>query len=193
MDLAYALHLQEDLGLFGMNFPVPRPEESHRLFGAIFLVFGGVLLMETLAGGVWHRSTARSLIWPGALAFLGLGMFLVAVLDPKDRLVHASVGSILMFAGYIEGRYRLGEVRRSTADLWIVLGLLAAAAEVGIVHAHGEFDVAVAHVILGLTGIGLVLVRVLQSFAPQALYRSAAMGLGVMLVGIQLLAHPAAG
>ena len=192
LESSYILHLQEDLGLFGMNFPVPRPEESHRLFGAFFVMFGGILLVETLAGGIWHQSRARSLFWPGALAFLGLGMFMVAVLDPKDRLVHASVGSILMFAGYIEGRYRLGEVRRSTADLWIALGLLAAAAEVGIVHAHGAFDVALAHVILGLTGIGLVIIRLFQSFAPQALYRSAAMGVGVMFVGAQLLLHPAA-
>jgi hypothetical protein len=193
MDLAYVLHLQEDLGLFGMEFPVPKPEESHRMFGAFFLAFGGVLLMETLAGGVWHRSKMRTLIWPGALAFLGLGMFLVAILDPKDRFAHASVGTLLMFGGYIEARYRLGEIPRSTADLWVVVALLGAAAEIGIVHAHGEFLVAAAHVLLGLTAVVLVMIRLFQSLSPQSLYRSAAIGMVVMLVGVQLLAHPAAG
>jgi hypothetical protein len=192
MDVGYVLHLQEDLGLFGLDFPVPRPEESHRLFGAFFLVFGGTLVVEALAGGVWHRSRVRSLFWPGALAFLGFGMFLVAILDPEDRLVHASVGSLLMFAGYIEARYRLGQLHRSTADLWILLGLLAAAAEVGIVHAHGEIQVAAAHVILGLTGVLLAVVRLVQSQAPQSLERSAGFGLIVVLVGAQLLLHPAA-
>ena len=53
---------------------IPLPEESHRLFGAGFLFVGVLLLVETIAGRVWHRSRLRTLIWPTAVMTLGAGM-----------------------------------------------------------------------------------------------------------------------
>ncbi|MEX2237926.1 MAG: hypothetical protein WEB00_10365 [Dehalococcoidia bacterium] len=178
--------------MLGLPFLVPRPEESHRIFGAFFLTFGALLVVEALAGGVWHRNRLRTMLWPVGVLFLGSGMFMVAVMDPDDRLVHATVGSLLMFAGYIEGRHRLYQLPRSTADLFIVPALLAAALEMGVIHARGEDIVVASHITLGLTGLVLASARIYQSFSPQSLARASGVALVVMLVGAQLLLHPGA-
>jgi hypothetical protein len=186
------LHLAEPLEIFGISVPVPRPEESHRIFGTFFLVFGVILGFETLAGGVWHRQRWRTLIWPAGLLLLGAGGLMVAVLDPKDRFVHASMGALLLIAAYVEGRYRLGQLTRSQADLWLIPALLVAAFEAGVIHAHGEADVVIAHVIVGLTGVALAAARAYQSLQPTSMLRSALICVLIMFLGLQFLGHPTA-
>ena len=84
---------------------VPAPPESHHLFGAGFLFVGVILLLEPLAGGVWYRNKLRAAIWPGLAMFMGWGLLVVAGLDPKGRVIHASVGALVVAAGWVGLRY----------------------------------------------------------------------------------------
>ncbi|MPZ23119.1 MAG: hypothetical protein GEU28_06155 [Dehalococcoidia bacterium] len=188
----YLLHVPEAISFLGLfEVPVPRPEESHRWFGAVFLFLGSLLCVESLTGSLWHRSRFRSLIWPVSLVLIGAGLFLVSLIDPKDRLIHAILGALLILAGWLESRYRLRQIPRSTADLLVLPAALVAAFEVGVIHAHGATPVLVAHVIMGATGIVLAGARAYQSRLPQSLPRSALFAAVILLLGVQLLAHPA--
>lgn len=168
---------------------IPLPEESHRLFGAGFLFVGVLLLVETIAGRVWHRSRLRTLIWPTAVMTLGAGMLVVTALEPNDRPIHFTIGLIMLAAGVFETRYRLGYIQRSTADMLVVPALIAGGLEIGVFHLHGSIDSqsAVAHMILGLTVGAMALLRVYQARQPMSVPRAAYLNLAVMLLGIELL------
>lgn len=169
---------------------VPEPDESHRLFGAGFLFVGVLLLVETLAGGVWHRHQLRSLIWPGAVMFLGAGMLIVSAIEPSDRLIHFTIGLLMLAAGVVEARHRLGYISRGKADLLVVPALIAGALEIGVFHLHGSIGshTARAHALLGLTVGAIALARLYQGRQLASMGRSSFMGVAVMLLGLELLA-----
>ncbi len=168
---------------------IPEPAESHHLFGAAFLFIGVLLIVETLAGSVWHRSRLRTTLWPAAIMSLGAGMVVVTALEPNDRLIHFTIGIIMLAAGWFEYRHRMGEVSRRTADLLIVPALIAGALEIGVVHFHGSFNnSASVHVLLGITTAMMVFVRVYQSRLITSPPRHALMGVMVIALAFELMA-----
>jgi hypothetical protein len=128
------------------------------------------------------------MIWPAAIILLAHGMLAVAVLDPKDRVIHLTVGMLLLAGGWADARFRLGEITRRSADALVVTALLAAAFEMGVIHAQGEPRVIFAHVLLGACGVALAAVRLYQSARPLSLPRAALSGLVVMVMALDLLA-----
>ena len=168
---------------------IPEPAESHHLFGAAFLFIGVLLIVETLAGSVWHRSRLRTTLWPAAIMSLGAGMVVVTALEPNDRLIHFTIGIIMLAAGWFEYRHRMGEVSRRTADLLIVPALIAGALEIGVFHFHGSFNnSASVHVLLGITTAMMVFVRVYQSRLITSPPRHALMGVMVIALAFELMA-----
>jgi len=159
---------------------IPEPAESHHLFGAAFLFIGALLIVETLAGRVWHRSRLRTAIWPAAIMGLGAGMVVVTALEPNDRLIHFMIGMLMMAAGWYEYRYRMGEIPRRKADLLIVPALIAGGLEIGVFHFHGSLDNSgTVHVLMGLTAGSMALVRLYQTQRPISIPRHALMGVAV--------------
>ncbi len=168
---------------------IPEPAESHHLFGAAFLFVGVLLIVETLAGRVWHRNRLRTTIWPAAIMGLGAGMIVVTALEPNDRLIHFVIGMLMLAAGWFEYRYRMGEIPRRTADLLIVPALIAGGLEIGVIHFHGSLNnSATVHVLLGLTAGSMALVRLYQSRLPLSMPRHALMGVMVMALAFELMA-----
>jgi len=168
---------------------IPEPAESHHLFGAAFLFIGVLLIVETLAGSVWHRNRLRTTLWPAAIMSLGAGMVVVTALDPNDRLIHFTIGIIMLAAGWLEYRHRMGEVSRRTADLLIVPALIAGALEIGVFHFHGSFNnFGSVHVLLGVTAAMMALVRVYQSRLLTSPPRHAFMGVMVIALAFELMA-----
>lgn len=168
---------------------IPEPAESHHLFGAAFLFIGVLLIVETLAGSVWHRNRLRTTLWPAAIMSLGAGMVAVTALEPNDRLIHFTIGIIMLAAGWFEYRHRMGEVSRRTADLLIVPALIAGALEIGVFHFHGSFNnSASVHVLLGVTTAMMVFVRVYQSRLITSPPRHALMGVMVIALAFELMA-----
>ena len=168
---------------------VPEPAESHHLFGAAFLFIGVLLIVETLAGSVWHRNRLRTTLWPAAIMILGAGMVVVTALDPDDRLIHFTIGLIMLAAGWFEYRHRMGEVSRRTADLLIVPALIAGALEIGVFHFHGSLNnSASVHVLLGVTTAVMAFVRVYQSRLITSPPRHALMGVMVIALAFELMA-----
>ena len=183
IDGAGALHHHELHGY------IPEPAESHHLFGAAFLFIGVLLIVETLAGSVWHRNRLRTTLWPAAIMTLGAGMVVVTALEPNDRLIHFTIGIIMLAAGWFEYRHRMGEVSRRTADLLILPALIAGALEIGVFHFHGSFNnSASVHVLLGLTTALMVFVRVYQSRLITSPPRHALMGVMVIALAFELMA-----
>ena len=166
---------------------VPAPPESHHLFGAGFLFVGIILLLEPLAGGVWYRNRLRAAIWPGLAVFMGWGLVVVAGLDPQDRLIHLSAGVMVMAAGWMEFRYRMGEVPRSAADLIVVPALLGAAFEMGVIHARGTMATAAGHVLLGFIAAAMAATRVYQARDQFSFLKAEMMGGLVTTLGLVLL------
>ena len=168
---------------------IPEPAESHHLFGAAFLFIGVLLIVETLAGSVWHRNRLRTTLWPAAIMTLGAGMVVVTALEPNDRLIHFTIGIIMLAAGWFEYRHRMREVSRRTADLLILPALIAGALEIGVFHFHGSFNnSASVHVLLGLTTALMVFVRVYQSRLITSPPRHALMGVMVIALALELMA-----
>ncbi len=168
---------------------IPEPAESHHLFGAAFLFIGVLLIVETLAGSVWHRNRLRTTLWPAAIMSLGAGMVVVTALEPNDRLIHFTIGLIMLAAGWVEYRHRMGEVSRRTADLLIVPALVAGALEIGVFHFHGSFNnSASVHVLLGITAAVMAFVRVYQSRLITSMPRHAFMGVMVIALAFELMA-----
>jgi hypothetical protein len=168
---------------------IPEPAESHHLFGAAFLFIGTLLIVETLAGRVWHRSRLRTAIWPIAIMGLGAGMVVVTALEPNDRLIHFAIGILMMAAGWYEYCYRMGEIPRRKADLLIVPALIAGGLEIGVFHFHGSLDNSgTVHVLLGLTAGSMALVRLYQTQRPISMPRHALMGVAVMALAFELMA-----
>ncbi len=168
---------------------IPLPQESHHLFGAAFLFVGVLLVVEALAGHVWHRNRLRTLMWPATIMLLGAGMLAVVALDPNDRLIHFTIGLIMLAAGWVECRHRQREIPRRTADLWIVPALIAGGMEIGVFHFHGSFNNSgTIHVLLGLTAALMAPVRVYQTRLLTSMPRHAFMGVMVIVLAFELLA-----
>lgn len=166
---------------------IPHPEESHRVFGAGFLFVGIILLLEPVAGGVWFKSRLRAGIFPALALFMGWGLVVVAGLDPKDRFIHFTTGVLVMAAGWMEYRYRMGEISRSSADFIVVPALLAAAFEMGVIHARGTLFVAVGHVLLGIIAAAMAATRVYQARDRYSFAKAEMMGGLVTSLGLVLL------
>ncbi len=168
---------------------IPEPAESHHLFGAAFLFIGVLLIVETLAGSVWHRNRLRTTLWPAAIMSLGAGMVAVTALEPNDRLIHFTIGMIMLAAGWLEYRHRMGEVSRRTADLLIVPALIAGGLEIGVFHFHGSFNnFGSVHVLMGVTAAAMAFVRVYQSRLLTSPPRHALMGVMVIALAFELMA-----
>lgn len=168
---------------------IPYPDESHRLFGAGFLVLGALFVAETLAGKVWYRNPLRTEIWPAALTFLGWGLLVVTVVEPNDRLIHAGMGIVLVAAGLTERRYRQGKMSRSAADLLVVSALVLGALEVGVFHSHGGMTSRgfLTHSTYGLTGAGIAVARFYQAGDLGSTGRSVVVGALVIVLALELL------
>jgi hypothetical protein len=168
---------------------LPEAQESHHLFAAAFLFVGVLLLVETLAGHVWHRNRLRTLIWPATIMFLGAGMLAVTALDTEARLVHFTIGLIMLAAGWFEYRYRMREVPRRTADWLIVPALIGGGMELGVFHFHGSLsNSGLVHLTMGVTAGLMALVRVTQSMRPLSLPRHAMMGVVVIALALEQMA-----
>lgn len=171
----------------GHYWSILTPPESHRLFGAGFLFVGILLVVEVLAGKVWFRSRLRTLIWPLTAMACGEGLIIVAVLDPIDRTIHMTVGLLVLTAGWLELRFRLGQATRVTADLVVVPALLASGFEMGVVHARGTTFTTVGHMAMGLTAAMMAGARLYQGRLPGSFARSLSTGALVILLALILL------
>jgi hypothetical protein len=171
----------------GHYFTILEPAESHRFFGAGFVFLGVLLIVETIAGNVWFRNKIRAAIWPLMAMGAGEGLIIVAVLDPNDRIVHFSVGVMVLIAGWLEMRYRFGQLGRFAADAFVVPALLAAGFEMGVVHGRGDWFTAAGHMAMGMTAAMMAGARIYQARAPWSLPRTAATGALVMTLGLILL------
>jgi hypothetical protein len=166
---------------------VPDPPESHHWFGAIFLFVGVILVIEALAGGVWFRNRLRAAIWPAVAMFLGEGLIVVAALDPADRVVHFTVGVLVLAAGWLELRYRFGQLSRFSADLFVVPALLGSGFEMGVIHGTGPPMTAFGHVSMGLIVAMMAGMRIHQARLPTSFRRHVSTGLLVIVLGLILL------
>jgi hypothetical protein len=167
---------------------IPQPSDNHHLFGAGFLLVGVLLIAESLSGNIWHRNRVRTLIFPATIIFLGVGMMGVTALDTSQRPVHFTIGLVMIAAGWMEARYRLGEIPRRTADMWIVPALIAGGIEVGVFHFHGSLNnTGTVHVLMGVTAAAMAGVRVLQSRQPLSMPRHALMGVMAALLAFELM------
>lgn len=168
---------------------IPLPWENHRLFGAGFLVLGVILLVEALAGGVWHRASWRSDLWPAFLMVLGWGLIAVAFVDPNDRIIHFLMGAVMLAAGVAERRYRHGRTTLSTTNLFVAPALIAGGLEVGVFHSHGAMtsDAFLAHALLGATAVTIAAARMFASGNPQSVLRASLVAVLVLVLALELL------
>jgi hypothetical protein len=164
------------------------PDESHNLFGAGFILLGSLLVAEAVAGGVWHRSLARTLIFPGTLVALGLGMLAVTAVEPNARLAHLAMGTPLAIGGWAEARVRLAGMKRQYADMFIVPGLLFAALETAAFHLDGTANAGnfATHAAIVVAGVVIAGLRLYQSGEPTSVRRSLVVSAVVMIVGLVL-------
>ncbi len=165
---------------------IPRPAESHHVFGAGLLFVAVLLAVESLAGKVWHRSMVRRMLFPGILIFLGWGMVIVAFIEPAARLVHVTMGLPMIAGGWAEARYRLGELDRRYADALVVPALVLASFDTLGFHLSGDMPVIVSHVGLGILVLVLAGLRYYQGLQPGSLNRSLLISLGIALVALDL-------
>ena len=187
--VAPAVDVAGNLPYHEINRYIPLPQESHHLFGAAFLFVGVLLVVETLAGHVWHRNRLRTLMWPATIMVLGAGMLAVVALDPDARLIHFTIGLILLAAGWVEYRHRQRELPRGVADLWIVPALIAGGLEIGVFHFHGSLsNSGSVHLLLGLTAGLMAPVRLYQTRLLTSMPRHAFMGVLAIALGLELLA-----
>jgi hypothetical protein len=169
----------------GHYWSILTPPESHRFFGAGFLFIGVLLVVEVVAGNVWFRSRLRTLIWPLIAMACGEGLIIVAVLDPIDRTVHFTTGLLVLAAGWLELRYRLGRTRRVSADLVVVPALLASGFEMGVVHARGTTFTTLGHMAMGMTAAMMAGARLYQGRRPSSFARNLATGF--LVIGLALI------
>lgn len=177
---------------FGIKGGIPSLPEAHWLYGAGFLILGGLLVVESLAGGVWHRSRLRALVWPGALVALGLGVVIVSYVDPTQRLIHFLLGVSLTACGVFEARQRLRQIPRRSADLVVVLVLVLSGILIGPFHYQEAIlsEAAQRHLLMGVTTFVLAGIRVRQSFRPTSTSLAAVFGIVFMALAFQLLLMP---
>jgi hypothetical protein len=165
---------------------IPRPAESHHVFGAGLLFVAALIAVEALAGGVWHRSAIRRMLFPAILVFLGWGMILVAFIEPAARLVHVTMGLPMIAGGWAEARYRLGEIDRRYADVLVVPALILAAIDTLGFHLGGPTPVVVSHLGLGIIVIAIAGLRLHQSAQPASLYRGLLISGALAMVALDL-------
>ena len=188
--LAAAVHVGEAAPSFHeLHGAIPLPWENHRLFGAGFLFIGVLLLVEALAGGVWFRQGWRRDIWPAVLTMFGWGLLFVAVVDPNDRVIHSLMGLMLIVAGIAERRYRHGQMPLLRANLFVAAALVFAGIEVGVFHSHGALtsEGFIVHAVLGITAALLAPARFWYALRPTSMWRSALVGLLVLILALELL------
>jgi len=183
------VHHGFDLSEGSVSAFLPTGGESHRAFGAALLILGSLLLVEVLAGRVWFRRRWRALIWPGALVFLGLGMAVVTLIDPKDKPIHFALAVFLFLAGVLEARYRLGLAPRMGVDMFTIGAALLGGILMGPVHARGELATAAGqrHLLIGITGIGLGIVRAAEFAHPRSLNLRVLFAVLFAFIGLQFL------
>lgn len=167
---------------------IPRPPESHHAFGAGFLFIGAMITAESLAGKVWHANMLRRLAFPAMLVFLGWGMIAVAFLEPNARLVHLTMGLPLVAGGWAEGRYRLGELDRRYADVFIVPALVLAAIDTAFFHLNNPPGSAIyiTHSLLALLALTIAALRLYQSQQLDSVWRSLFIAMAIVAVGLDL-------
>jgi hypothetical protein len=167
------------------------PPESHRFFGAGFLFLGVLLVVEVLAGNIWFRSRIRGAIWPVMAMGMGEGLIIVAFLDPKDNAIHFTVGALVLIAGWLELRYRSGQITTFAVNAFVVPALLAGGFEMGVVHGRGDALTAYGHIAMGLTAAMMAGARILESRDPMSIGRRMLMGVFVIaLASILLFLQP---
>jgi hypothetical protein len=175
------------LAHIGHYWFMPQPIESHHWFGAGFLLVGVLLVVECLAGSVWFRDRVRAAIWPLMAMFMGEGLIIVSFLDPQDRLIHFTVGVLVLAAGWQELRFRFSRATRFSADLIVVPALLASGFEMGVIHGKGDTFTAVGHAAMGFTAAMMAGARVYQSREPRSMARSMLTGWLVIVLALILL------
>jgi len=168
---------------------IPLPWENHRLFGAGFLLVGVLLLVETLAGGVWFRRAWRRDLWPAVLLVLGWGLIAVALIDPNDRVIHSLMGVMMIMAGVSERRYRHGQATLAGANLFVAPALFAGGMEVGVFHSHGGMtsQAFLVHSLLGLTAMLMAPARLYIAREPRSPARHAVLIVLVFVLAFELL------
>ncbi|MFQ5792666.1 MAG: hypothetical protein ACE5JI_19525 [Acidobacteriota bacterium] len=167
---------------------IPRPAESHAVFGAGFIFLGVMMAVESLAEGVWYRSSARVMFFPATLMLLGAGMLAVTVIEPDARFVHLAMGMPMAIGGWAEARVRLGGMRRLYADVLLVPALLLVSLETAAFHLSGPISSGVFLSHLGIVMMGGVIagLRVYQSMQPSSLQRGLLLSAAVITVGFVL-------
>lgn len=163
------------------------PPESHRFFGAGFLLLGVLLLVEVFAGKVWFRSKLRAAIFPLMAIGIGEGLIIVSFLDPQDRVVHFTTGLLVLVAGWIEMRYRSGKVGRFAADALVVPALIAAGFEMGVIHGRGDTITAMGHVAMGVTAMVMAGARLYEARDMTSVPRRSAMGVLIIILALILI------
>jgi hypothetical protein len=177
-----ALHVSVNSPFF------PRPFESHAVFGAGFILMGGMMLAETLAGGVWYRSRARTMMFPVTLSVMGAGMIAVTVVEPSARIAHLAMGTPMTVGGWAEAKSREGLLRRRYADGLLIAGLLFASFETAAYHLSGSSNngVYASHLGIVIAGVALAALRLFQSREPTSLLRSLLIDVAILLIGLDL-------
>ena len=165
-----------------------QPAESHRVFGAGFILLGVLTAAESLAGAVWYRSRLRILIFPAMLVLLGWGMLAVTVIEPNARIAHFAMGTPMLIGGWAEARVRFGELHRRYADMFIVAGLLFATLETSLFHLSGSpaSGVFITHASIALSAALIAGLRLYQSRESASLTRSLLVAAAIVSVGLQL-------
>jgi hypothetical protein len=171
----------------GHYWSILTPPESHRFFGAGFLFIGVLLVVEVVAGNVWFQNRLRTLIWPVMAMTCGEGLIVVSMLDPVDRAIHFTVGLLVLGAGWLELRFRLGKSSRTSTDLVVVPALLAGGFEMGVVHARGTAFTTVGHMAMGMTAAMMAGARLYQGRRPSSFSRNLATGFLVIALALILL------
>jgi len=163
---------------------------GHAFIGAVFLFVGSLLVVELLAGPVYRRSRFLTLLWPAGLVVAGLGMLIVTYVQPTEKTLHLALAFLFFLGGFVEGRCRLGQVSRATADLIEVPALILGGFVIGPMHANGPLMssvIAQTHLLVGLVGVALAAVRTVQVRHGGSAALDASFGVGVMLLGVSLL------
>jgi len=163
---------------------------GHAFIGAVFLFIGSLLVVETLAGGVWRRRGVRTMLWPAALLFAGASMLIVTYLQSTEKPLHFTLALLLLLGGVFEGRYRLGQISRSAADTFAIPALIVAGVVIGPMHANGAFlnsAVANMHLLAGLAAWALAGVKLMRVHYGPTMTLDAGFATGVMALGVSLL------
>jgi hypothetical protein len=175
----------------GINSPwVPRPPESHHSFGSGFILLSMLMVAERLSGSVWYRSRFRMMIFPATLVILGWGMLAVTAIEPRARMAHLAMGTPMIVGGWAEARYRLGQLPRSYADLFIIPALFFAAVDTAAFHLSGSPTSPgfLTHASLAVTAVMLAGFRYYESGDVASLGRGLTMSMGVLLIAFELYA-----